>query len=151
MVEIVEHHQGMVNKFLGDGLMALFGTQQAGPPHASAALNAAREMVSRTREINHAVGSIGPLKLEIGIGLHTGPAVVGCIGSEHRMEFTAIGDTVNVAARVESLTKVVGHPILLTDATRRLVGDGWSLLALPPQIIKGKDQPLLVYTLEETP
>lgn len=138
MVEVIEQrHGGIVNKFLGDGLMAMFAEWTGRADHADAAVAAGREMLQRMDRINAALRAEGEPPLAIGIGIHTGRAVVGSIGSPRRMEYTAIGDTVNVASRVESLTKVVGVPLLLTEATRRALRVVPRLELLPSQQVKG--------------
>lgn len=145
MVHIVEAcHDGMINKFLGDGFMAIFGFDQ---PHAGAdqALAAARDMLGGLVELNATLGARGEEPLAIGIGLHTGPAVLGSIGCADRMEFTAIGSTVNLASRIESLTKEVGVPVLFTVATR-------SVLTCPANdlgdhSVRGVDGPVRLYTV----
>lgn len=155
MVEIVEQrHGGMVNKFLGDGFMALFGvvdpdTDLPDSPcyHATQAVTAAQDMLKSLQKINHYLESEGQLPLAMGIGIHTGIAVVGSIGSNRRLEYTAIGDTVNVAARVESLTKVMGEPLLFTGATQKALSDPFPTEPLPPQWVKGQPRPLNIYRL----
>jgi adenylate cyclase len=148
MVEVIEQgHGGIVNKFLGDGLMALFGEWTGRPDHADAALAAGREMLTRLDAINRRLGADGEAPLAIGVGIHTGRAVVGSIGSPRRMEYTAIGDAVNVASRVESLTKVVGEPLLLTQATARALRAPVPLEALPPQHVKGHHAPVQILRL----
>ena len=148
MVEVIEQgHGGIVNKFLGDGLMALFGEWTGRPDHADAAVAAGQEMLRRLERINDKLVSEGESPLAIGIGIHTGPAVVGSIGSPRRMEFTAIGDSVNVASRVESLTKVVGEPLLLTRDTCRALREPVALEPLPPQHIRGHHAPVEVLRL----
>jgi adenylate cyclase len=138
LVDVIEQrHGGIVNKFLGDGLMALFAGWTGRSDHADAALAAGREILRRLGDINGRLHATGQLPLAIGIGIHTGRAVVGSIGSPRRMEYTAIGDTVNVASRVESLTKVVGAPLLVTDATRKALRSPPALEALPAQQVKG--------------
>ena len=138
MVEIVEqHHGGIVNKFLGDGLMALFSGWTGRADHADAAVDAGREMLGRLAAINERTRRPRAPPLAIGVGIHTGPAVVGSIGSPRRLEYTAIGDTVNVASRVEGLTKAVGEPLLLTEATRRALRVALPLEPLPAQQVKG--------------
>jgi adenylate cyclase len=94
MVEIVEQrHGGIVNKFLGDGLMALFSDWTGRADHADAAADAGREMLDRLAAINARIAARGHPPLAIGVGIHTGRAVVGSIGSPRRLEYTAIGDT----------------------------------------------------------
>jgi adenylate cyclase len=138
MVDVVEgRHGGIVNKFLGDGFMAMFAAWTGRADHADAALAAGREMLGRLVDINGRLAAAGERPLAIGIGIHTGRAVVGSIGSPRRMEYTAIGDAVNVASRVESLTKVVGAPLLLTEATRKALRVPPTLEALPAQQVKG--------------
>jgi adenylate cyclase len=138
MVDVVEQrHGGIVNKFLGDGFMAMFAPWTGRTDHADAAVAAGREMLQRLVDINGRLQATGEPSLAIGIGIHTGRAVVGSIGSPRRMEYTAIGDVVNVAARVESLTKVVGAPLLLTEATRKALRAPPPLEALPAQQVKG--------------
>ncbi len=138
MVDVIEQrHGGIVNKFLGDGLMAMFAEWTGRADHADAAVAAGCEMLQRLDEINARLCAAGEPPLAIGIGIHTGRAVVGSIGSPRRMEYTAIGDTVNVASRVESLTKVVGAPLLLTEATRQALRVRLPLEPLPAQQVKG--------------
>ena len=139
MVEVVEEHDGMVNKFLGDGLMALFGVGEQREAHADAAVRAAIEMVARLDHVNAQVVPSDHGLLRMGVGIHTGRAVVGSIGSPHRLEYTAIGDTVNLASRIEGLTKVVGRTVLLTAATRDAMTAAVELDELPKQTIKGED------------
>jgi adenylate cyclase len=148
MVEVVEQkHSGMVNKFLGDGFMALFGGWDGAEAHADAAVAAAREMLVRLEDLNRRLIRQGDVPLAIGIGIHTGPAVVGSLGSPQRMEYTAIGDTVNVASRLEELTKSLGAPLLLSAATRAALRACPKVEELPPQRIKGQSEPLVVYRL----
>lgn len=148
MVEIVEQHEGMVNKFLGDGFMALFGVGEQHVNHAALAVAAAQEMLVRLDHINHYLTTQGQSPLAMGIGIHTGRAVVGSIGSSQRLEYTAIGDTVNIASRVESLTKLLGEPLLLTAATRATLPPSFVTEPLPPQWVKGQPERLSVYRVQ---
>ncbi len=150
MVQVVEEqHSGMINKFLGDGFMALFGAGADIGTHADEALAAAVQMIKRLETLNASLAAAGEAALHFGIGLNTGPAIVGSIGSPERLEFTAIGSTVNVASRIESLTKMVGETLLLSDATRSALRRPPSgLRELAPQVVKGVDEPLRIWTLD---
>ena len=150
MVRVVEEeHGGMINKFLGDGFMALFGAGGIPERDAEAALAAARGMLRELEEVNAALAAKGEAPLRIGIGLHRGPAVVGSIGSPERLEFTVIGDTVNLASRVEGLTKEAGEGVLLTDAVAAALGDAAcrSLRKLEARGVKGVDEPVGLWGL----
>ena len=150
MVDVVEQqHGGMVNKYLGDGFMALFGAGSGDAGHADAALNAGSEMLSRLPGLNDRFHSRGVAPMGIGIGIHTGLALVGSIGTERRLEFTAIGDAVNIASRVESLTKIVGVPLLITSATRDALVESRPLQECEPQQVKGVAEPLTTWTLPD--
>lgn len=147
-VEIVESHGGMVNKFLGDGFMALFGIGTQADDHARRAVETGQALLHCLAEACKELEDAGWPDFKIGIGVNTGPAIVGSIGSPKRQEYTAIGDTVNVAARVEALTKSVGHLFLVTEATRQHLSDQFVLQSLPPQKVKGKGLPLQVFAVE---
>jgi adenylate cyclase len=122
MVEVVAAEQGAVDKFLGDGLMAIFGAPARQEDHALRASRAAIAMLDRLEDVNHDREQRGLAPLRIGIGIHTGRAVVGNVGSPpFRVDFTAIGDTVNLAARLEAMTKELGAVIVVSDATRDAV------------------------------
>lgn len=147
MVEVVEgQHGGMINQFMGDGFMALFGVGTDATAHADQALAAARSMIHRMDPLNASLATRGHPALAIGIGINTGPAIVGSVGSSQRMEFTGIGTTVNVASRIESLNKTLGTTVLLSQATRAALRHPASLTELPPQMVKGVDKPITVFT-----
>jgi adenylate cyclase len=136
MVDIVEkRHGGMINKYLGDGFMALFGAAGTDSAHALHAVEAAREILGT------------PGLFRIGIGIHTGPAIVGNIGSESRLEYTAIGDTVNLASRVEGMTKLLETPLLFTRATARRLPAHIAVIARGAQAIRGVETPVELLTL----
>ncbi len=119
IVPIVRRHGGHANKFLGDGLLAVFGAPERLPDHAVRAVAAAREIVRAVRE------RFGG-EVEVGIGISSGTVVVGSVGGGGRLEFAVIGDPVNVAARVEAVTRDTGDPVLLTAATLELIGEAAS-------------------------
>jgi adenylate cyclase len=123
-VELIFKHGGTLDKFMGDGIMAFWGAPTAYPDHAQRAVAAALEMSAALDAFRGELGALGAA-LDIGIGLHTGSAVVGFIGSDERLDYTAIGDTVNSASRIEGRTKGVAR-ILASKATRDAAGDGFA-------------------------
>jgi adenylate cyclase len=144
LVDILDRHHGIVNKFLGDGFLALFGAPIADPDAAAQAVAAAREMLVAMESINEA--SSWPLR--IGIGIHFGEVVAGNIGSPRRKEYTVIGDTVNFAARLESLNKEFSSQLLISAAVRDALGDaGNDAASLGEVPIKGYDRPMAVWQL----
>ena len=147
MVGVVEDHGGLVNKFLGDGFMAIFGLGQNGIRHADAALRTGRAMIARMRSLNATLAQRDEAPLEIGIGIHTGRAIVGSIGSPERMEFTAIGSTVNLASRIEGLTKEAGVPLLLTGDTRSALSASDGLRELAPRRVRGVEEPVALFSI----
>lgn len=143
LVAVVDRHNGIVNKFLGDGFLALFGAPLADPAAASNALAAARGML----EVVEAWNRARPRQaMRIGIGIHIGEAVTGTVGSSLRKEYTVIGDTVNFAARLEQLTKETGSQLLVSDAMRDATPiDG--AVDLGPMTIRGYESPVRVWRL----
>lgn len=145
MIEIVNRHHGIINKFLGDGFMAVFGAPLSDGLDSQNALAAAREIVRTVEELNQA-GRIPPTR--IGIGLHTGEAVTGQVGSPLRKEYTIIGDTVNLAARIEQLNKQYGSSLLISEAVWAATGEACGdAVALPPVLVKGRHTPVQIYRL----
>ena len=132
-----------MNKFLGDGLLAMFGAP-IDDPEAANAVAAAREMLSAIEASND--GHAWPIRL--GIGIHVGQAVAGTVGSPRRKEYTVIGDTVNLASRLESLNKEVGSQLLVSDAVREAAGDAvGKALPLGPFPVRGYAEPVTVWRL----
>ncbi|MBS2030703.1 MAG: HAMP domain-containing protein [Deltaproteobacteria bacterium] len=145
IVQVVEGHGGYVNKFIGDAIMVIFGAPHAQPDHAARAVACARGMQTALAEMNRAQ-AFGTKELQIGIGVNTGPLVAGTLGSERRAEYTVIGDTVNVAARLTSNARP--GEILVGAATAQEAGlDG--LEPIEPLKVKGKAEPLEVYRARE--
>ena len=148
MVHAVEgENSGMINKFLGDGFMALFGIGRDSDNHADEALAAAQSIQRTLQQLNSERAARGEDAIQIGIGINTGPAIVGSIGSPERMEFTVIGNTVNVASRIEALNKTLNTSLLVSKTTRDALHEKSALRALPPQPVKGVDQPVEIFTI----
>jgi adenylate cyclase len=152
----IEHEQGMIDKYIGDSVMAVWGGIQHMDDHADAALRAALAIVAVMREDNARRRAEGKEIIRLRIGVHSGPVVVGNIGAPGRVNFTVVGDTVNIAQRFEQLGKEFMGPddeaVLLTSGeTVSLLTDRAALgIELPnPELrhVKGRAQPIEVYRL----
>jgi adenylate cyclase len=144
---VEEENRGMVNKYLGDGFMAIFGAGDSDSNHARDAVSAGRGILAAVNELNEKFSVQGRAPIQIGIGIHSGPAIVGSIGSPQRLEFTAIGNTVNVASRVQGLTKRVGRPLLVTAAVRDQLRDRFTFEELPPQEVSGIEGRVMIFAV----
>ncbi|HEU0208987.1 MAG TPA: adenylate/guanylate cyclase domain-containing protein [Candidatus Udaeobacter sp.] len=143
-VEVVNRHHGVVNKFLGDGFMAVFGAPLVMGNHCQNAINAARELVAEIKRATDA-GEIQPTR--IGIGLHSGEALVGNIGSSERREYTVIGDVVNVAFRIEQLNKELNSSFLVSESVQGTVGELEGVESSVSLPIRGRNAPVRIYKL----
>lgn len=145
MVEAVFEEKGFLDKFIGDGLMAVFNALGDEPEHARRAVRAALRMRALVGKINGERGVVGKPPISIGIGIHTDDVVLGNVGSSRRLQYTAIGDGVNVSSRVEALNKDFATTILITEATFELVKEHFNCRPMPEAAVKGKAVPVKVY------
>jgi adenylate cyclase len=146
MTDIIFAHGGTLDKYLGDGLMALFGAPTATPDDANNSLNAAVAMQRRVLGINLELQEEGLPEIGVGMGLHTGEVVVGYIGSERRSEYTAIGDAVNTCARLESNAR--GGEILMSDATAKAARSRYKLHPRDPITVRNREQPVAIWEVD---
>ena len=145
MIDIVNRNHGIINKFLGDGFMAAFGAPFSDGFDSRNAVNASKEILQKLKEEIEA-GNILPTR--IGIGLHTGEAVTGNIGSSQRKEYTIIGDVVNLASRIESLNKQFDSQFLISDTVKEALGDaGIETVSLGKVAVKGRAEPVEIFKL----
>jgi class 3 adenylate cyclase len=149
MTPAVFEQEGIVDKMIGDCLMALFGAPIHMEDFRLRAVRAAMKIRERLVRLNAELTASGKPEISIGIGISTGPAIVGNIGSSERMEFTAIGDTVNTASRIEGLCKHFGRALLVDEQTRKGIGEEYSLVPMDPVEVKGKKDKIQVYAVEE--
>lgn len=145
MVDIVFKHQGTLDKFVGDMVMALFNAPLDDPQHADHAVEAALDMIDELMRLNEGWTVQNRPNLDIGIGINTGPMIAGNIGSEQIMSYTVIGDAVNLGSRLESLNKNYGTRIIISEATRSLLTGRYEFRALGDVVVKGKTQPVAIF------
>lgn len=148
MSRAIANEHGHVSKFMGDGLMALFGAVEPNPWQSRDAVRAALGMRSALVGYNEELRAQSLPELRIGVGIHRGEVVAGMIGCSELMEFTVIGDVVNVAARVESLTRQHGTDILVTSEVRVHLDSSIAIREMPPVPVKGKPQPIVTWAVE---
>src|SRR5262249_20926241 len=143
MANVIFRNEGNLDKFIGDCVMAVWGSPSSHPDDAARALRAALEMQSEVEALNRSRGAAGQRPIAIGIGVNTGQAVVGYMGSTERHEYTAIGDSVNTAARLCSMAKP--GEILASESTIRSAGSRFASIPLPVAQVRGKEKSVQVY------
>jgi len=149
MSHAITDHRGHVSKFIGDGILALFGALQPNPWQADDAVRAALAMRTALAEYNETLAAEGLPELAIGIGIERGPVIAGLIGTPDLMEFTVVGQTVNLAARVQTATRAHDADILVTENVRAALDRQIVVRALPPALMKGVTEPVAIWAVEE--
>lgn len=147
MMDAINGEGGIVNQMVGDGLMAIFGAPVPRDGHRQSAVLAARQMIDLIRLFNEEQASREKLEIQIGVGIASGQVIAGYTGTHHRATYTCVGDTVNVAARLEAHTKEAGRPILIDEATRQGLDDGIGVEPQGELLMKGKTEPITVYAV----
>jgi adenylate cyclase len=149
MVAVVFRNQGTLGKFIGDGLMVFFGAPMEDPFQEEHAVTAALEMQRELRKLNAKWQSDGRPAVRIGIGINSGNAVVGNIGATERLEYTAIGDTVNLASRIETATREINADILVSEYTYDAVRGLFPMERIGPINVKRRADPVVVYSVQD--
>jgi adenylate cyclase len=147
MTDVVLSENGTLDKYIGDAIMAIYNAPLDVPDHAARACRSALRMIEELRRLNPVFESEMGLQIEIGVGIHTGEAVVGNMGTSVRFDYTAIGDTVNLTSRLEGQNKYYGTRVLLSEETRSACGEGFLCRPLDLLRVKGKQHPVLLYEL----
>lgn len=152
MVEIIKRHGGSIDKFMGDAIMALFGAPISYEDNAQRAVEAAVEMLAKLPDIDSSklVLPEGYDKINIGIGIHYGEVILGSIGCEDKKDYTVIGDSVNLASRMEGLTKLYGNHLLISDSVKQELKGALKTHRLDKVTVKGKKIPVWVYSVENS-
>jgi class 3 adenylate cyclase len=145
---IIDSHGGYIDKYMGDGIMVIFGLdRKAGSDHARQAVSAASSIVQALPRFNQYVRTHLNHEFTIGLGIHSGTVILGSLGFHKKKEYTALGDTVNTASRIEAYNKIAGTIILCSTRTRDLAGDGFRWGKQFAAEVKGKEEPLSVHEL----
>lgn len=145
----ISRHHGHINELVGDGLLALFGALEPNPWQERDSVLAALEMRAELARYNDELRARALPELRFGIGIHSGEVVAGVMGAGALNKFSVTGDPINVASRVEGLTRVHGVDLLVTDEIRRRLDQHFLLRAMPPTSVKGKAEPVVTYYVED--
>lgn len=146
MTDIIFEHDGTLDKFIGDAIMAFWGAPIKTETHADQAVHAAIAMRNMLPSVNEKLEKMGYSQIEIGIGVHTGKVVLGNIGSSKKLDYTVIGDSVNLASRIEGITKQYGVPLIISEDTYHALSDNLPCIVVDVVRLKGKQHPIKLYT-----
>ena len=149
MVEVIFGFGGTIDKFIGDAIMITFGTPDPSDDDAERSVRAGLAMNTALAGLNADRGRRSLANIRHGIGIHFGPVIAGNIGTEDRLEYTVIGDTVNVASRIQDACKSVGEALLISDAVRKRLPPDIQIRSLPEQRVKGRQAPVQIYAVKE--
>jgi adenylate cyclase len=148
MTAKVFEHRGSLDKYIGDAIMAVFGAPQAEPQHAALACRSALDMLRALQTLRESWRARGIPPIDIGVGINTGPMVVGNMGSASRFNYTVVGDAVNLASRIEHLNKEYGTNILISEYTYKVVKDEFPRAREVDRVrVRGRAQPVHLYEL----
>lgn len=147
--DAVTEHRGRIGTYLGDGILSYFGALEPNPWQCNDAVRAALALRAAMADYSRELQKEGLPKVAVGIGIHRGPGIAGLIGSRERMEYTVTGRTVNLAARVQALTRTHGVDILITPAVREELDPAIALRELPATAVKGIAEPVVTYAVLE--
>lgn len=149
MADVILKHNGTIDKYIGDAIMAFWGAPVRTADHARQAVDAAKEMLEKLPEVNRLLHEQGfAAEIKIGIGINTGEATIGNIGSDRKKNYTIVGDTVNLASRLESITKEHNTPLVFSEYTCAGLDNDPDCQLLDSVRVKGREQPVTIYTLE---
>jgi adenylate cyclase len=147
MSRVITHRQGHLSTLIGDGILALFGALEPNPWQANDAVHAALGMRAELAEYNRKLAAEGLPPLRVGVGLHRGIGVAGLVGSPELVQFTVVGSTVSVAARVQELTREHGVDVIVTHAVCEALDPRFVTRPLPPGVVRGIAEPLRIYSV----
>ena len=148
MSEAIDRHHGHITELVGDGLLALFGALESNPWQCRDAVLAALDMRAALAAYNEELQAKSLPRLQFGIGIHSGEVIVGVMGAGELNKFTVTGDPINVASRVEGLTRELGVDLLISEEIRKALDAGFRLRTMPPVRVKGKPEPIQTYHVE---
>jgi len=147
MADIILKHNGTIDKYIGDAIMAFWGAPVKMDDHAEQAVLAGKEMLKALDQVNATLRKKGlDMEIKIGVGINTGVATIGEIGSEKKKNYTIVGDTVNLASRIESITKEYKSPLIYSEYTHAQVKDKIEGRLLGNVKVKGREKPVDIYT-----